>query len=72
MALAGITAVGEFHYLHHPPGGGRYVDANEMGRAVLTAGWEAGVKVVLLDTCYLESGPAEARGCATSFRRSKR
>lgn len=21
MALAGITAVGEFHYLHHAPGG---------------------------------------------------
>jgi formiminoglutamate deiminase len=59
MALAGMTAVGEFHYLHHPPGGGRYADPNEMGRAVLTAGWEAGVKVVLLDTCYLEAGPGQ-------------
>ena len=68
MALAGITAVGEFHYLHHPPGGGRYADANEMGRAVLTAGWEAGVKVVLLDTCYLESGPGrELEGAQLRF-----
>ena len=23
MALAGITGVGEFHYLHHAPDGGR-------------------------------------------------
>jgi hypothetical protein len=22
MALAGVTCVGEFHYLHHPPGAG--------------------------------------------------
>lgn len=57
MALAGITAVGEFHYLHHAPGGARYSDPNEMGRALLAAGREAGVKVVLLDACYLEAGP---------------
>ena len=32
MALAGVTAVGEFHYLHHGPGGVPYDDPNEMGR----------------------------------------
>ena len=32
MALAGFTAVGEFHYLHHQPGGAPYADPNEMGR----------------------------------------
>src|SRR5215469_3785347 len=32
MALAGITCVGEFHYLHHGTGGRRYADPNEMGR----------------------------------------
>ena len=26
MALAGVTAVGEFHYLHHDPGGAPYAD----------------------------------------------
>ena len=57
MALAGFTVVGEFHYLHHASGGARYDDPNEMGRAVLAAGREAGVKVVLLDACYLEAGP---------------
>ena len=35
MALAGITAVGEFHYLHHGPGGVRYGDPNEIGNAGL-------------------------------------
>ena len=33
MALAGITCVGEFHYLHHGPEGVPYADPNEMGRA---------------------------------------
>ena len=60
MALAGFTVVGEFHYLHHASGGARYDDPNEMGRAVLAAGREAGVKVVLLDACYLEAGPGRA------------
>ena len=32
MALAGVTAVGEFHYLHHAPGGARYADPNAMGQ----------------------------------------
>ena len=31
MALAGYTAVGEFHYLHHAPGGRPYADPNAMG-----------------------------------------
>jgi formiminoglutamate deiminase len=60
MALAGFTVVGEFHYLHHGPGGARYGDPNEMGRALLAAAQEAGVKLVLLDTCYLEAGPGRA------------
>ncbi len=53
MALSGITTVGEFHYLHHPPGGGRYNDPNEVGRALLTAAEAAGIRITLLDTCYL-------------------
>ncbi|MEJ7708243.1 MAG: hypothetical protein WKF82_13835 [Nocardioidaceae bacterium] len=31
MALAGITAVGEFHYLHHDSDGQPYSDPNAMG-----------------------------------------
>ena len=37
MALAGFTAVGEFHYLHHGPGGAPYDDRNEIGEALIEA-----------------------------------
>ncbi|CAN5402029.1 formimidoylglutamate deiminase [soil metagenome] len=56
MALAGITAVGEFHYLHHDTGGTPYADPNEMGRALIAAAGDAGIRITLLDTCYLSSG----------------
>jgi formiminoglutamate deiminase len=55
MALAGVTCVGEFHYLHHAPGGHRYADPNEMSAALVAAADEAGVRITLLDTCYLSS-----------------
>jgi formiminoglutamate deiminase len=58
MALAGVTCVGEFHYLHHPPGGGRYADPNAMSGALVQAAAEAGVRLTLLDTCYLAGGLA--------------
>lgn len=61
MALAGVTFVGEFHYLHHGPGGVPYADPNEMGRAVLAAAAEVGIRIVLLDTCYLHGGSARFR-----------
>jgi formiminoglutamate deiminase len=57
MVLAGITAVGEFHYLHHRAGGARYTDPNEMGHALVRAAREAGLRITLLDTCYLSAGP---------------
>jgi formiminoglutamate deiminase len=56
MAAAGITAVGEFHYLHHGPEGIPYADPNAMGHAVIAAAREAGLRIALLDTCYLRSG----------------
>ncbi|MFF3319159.1 formimidoylglutamate deiminase [Streptomyces sp. NPDC003035] len=56
MALAGITAVGEFHYLHHAPGGTPYADPNAMGEALIAAATEAGIRITLLDTAYLSSG----------------
>ncbi|WP_026426198.1 formimidoylglutamate deiminase [Actinokineospora inagensis] len=56
MALAGITCVGEFHYLHHAPGGARYRDPNAMGHALIAAAQDAGIRITLLDTCYLAGG----------------
>ncbi len=56
MAAAGITCVGEFHYLHHQPDGTPYADPNEMGLALVHAAREAGIRITLLDTLYLSSG----------------
>ncbi|MFF8973286.1 formimidoylglutamate deiminase [Streptomyces sp. NPDC014995] len=56
MALAGVTAVGEFHYVHHTPDGTPYADPNAMGEALIEAAAEAGVRITLLDTVYLSSG----------------
>ena len=56
MALAGITCVGEFHYLHHGPQGRHYDNPNEMSAALVAAAAQAGVRITLLDTCYLQGG----------------
>jgi formiminoglutamate deiminase len=58
MALAGVTCVGEFHYLHHDAGGARYGDPNQMGRALIEAAAQAGLRITLLDACYLRGGLA--------------
>jgi formiminoglutamate deiminase len=56
MALAGITCVGEFHYLHHQGDGTPYRDPNAMGEALIAAAGEAGIRITLLDTCYVSAG----------------
>ncbi len=59
MALGGITCVGEFHYLHHGPDGVPYADPNEMGESVIQAARDAGIRITLLDACYLHGGIGE-------------
>ena len=59
MALAGITCVGEFHYLHHGAAA-PYADPNAMGEALIAAAAEAGIRITLLDTCYLAGGFGDA------------
>jgi formiminoglutamate deiminase len=59
MALAGVTSVGEFHYVHHAPDGSPYEDPNAMGAAVIAAAREAGIRITLIDTCYLHGGIGE-------------
>jgi formiminoglutamate deiminase len=56
MVSSGIGAVGEFHYLHHQADGSPYDDPNAMGKALLAAADETGIRIRLLDTCYLASG----------------
>ncbi len=56
MALAGVTCVGEFHYVHHGPDGTLYREPNAMGEALTDAARAAGIRLTLLDTCYLTAG----------------
>ena len=68
MALAGITVVGEFHYLHHRSDGGAYDDPNAMGLAVAQAAAEAGLRMTLIDACYLHGGIGqEPQGAQRGF-----
>ncbi|HEY1734462.1 MAG TPA: formimidoylglutamate deiminase [Acidimicrobiales bacterium] len=61
MALAGITTVGEFHYLHHQPDGRPYPGGGDpMSEAIVDAAATAGVRLTLLDTCYLTGGIGQA------------
>jgi formiminoglutamate deiminase len=64
MVAAGWTTVGEFHYLHHQPDGTPYDDPNAMGHALVAAGGEAGIRIALIDTCYLAGGFGEPLGPA--------
>ena len=48
MVAAGYTAVSEFHYLHDPE--------PATGDALRAAAAEAGIRMTLLDTCYVSSG----------------
>ncbi len=56
MLAAGYTSVGEFHYVHHQQDGQPYADPNAMSEAVIQAGKDAGIRVVLLMTAYAQSG----------------
>ncbi len=68
MALAGITAVGEFHYLHHDRNGVPYDDPNAMGAAMIAAAVDAGLRICLLDTCYVSAGfGADPQGVQKRF-----
>lgn len=55
MVACGYTAVGEFHYVHHRPGGAPYTD-HAMELALADAAIDAGIRLTLLDTCYLTGG----------------
>jgi formimidoylglutamate deiminase len=56
MALSGITAVGEFHYLHHGPDGSVYDDPNLLAKEVVRAARDVGLRIALLRVAYARSG----------------
>ncbi|MCE8536145.1 formimidoylglutamate deiminase [Ruegeria pomeroyi] len=63
MQKAGYAAVGEFHYLHHRPGGGPYDDRAEMSARILQAAAETGIGLTLLPVLYTHGG-ADGRALA--------
>ena len=68
MRDAGVTTVGEFHYLHHAGDGTDY----DLDRVVLEAAARVGIRIVLLQTYYATGGigrplgPAQRRFRSTS------
>jgi formimidoylglutamate deiminase len=67
MLASGITTVGEFHYLHHAPGGTPYENRNLLAEKILCAARETGLRIALLRTAYSRAGfqkpldPGQAR-----------
>ena len=55
MLTAGYTSVAEFHYVHHQVGGKPY-GSHDMELALARAARDVGIRLVLLDTCYLTGG----------------
>ena len=56
MALGGITAAGEFHYLHHQSDGTPYDDPNLLAKEVITAARDVGLRIALLRVAYARAG----------------
>lgn len=56
MAVAGITAVGEFHYLHRQPDGTAYADPDELAHQVIRAARDVGLRITLLRVGYARAG----------------
>ncbi len=69
MARAGITAAGEFHYLHSDPEGRPYADPDELAKRVLAAAREAGLRISLLRASYARAGSGAGRPLEGAQRR---
>ena len=70
MLLCGVTAVGEFHYLHCAPDGSAYPgDPHRLARATIRAARDVGLRIALVRTAYQRGGPGrELRGGQLRFR----
>jgi formimidoylglutamate deiminase len=69
LASRGVQTVGEFHYVHHQPGGAHYDDRTCMADAVVSAAKLAGLRIALLRAAYHRAGagltldPIQRRFC---------
>lgn len=72
LLMSGVTAVGEFHYVHHQPDGTPYDDRVTLADAVIQAAKDAGIRITLIRTAYFRAGhnqalhPAQRRFCDPS------
>src|SRR5580704_6464278 len=53
---AGVRTVGEFHYVHHQPGGEPYAERTLLADAVIQAARDAGLRIALLRVVYARAG----------------
>src|SRR5271163_1046206 len=60
MALAGITTVGEFHYVHRNRDGSPYDNPNETGLQIVRAAKDVGIRIALLRVAYVRAGYSKA------------
>ncbi len=56
MLESGYASVGEFHYLHHQPGGTPYADPAEMSARICAAAQSTGIGLTLLPVLYQTGG----------------
>lgn len=56
MQEAGFAAVGEFHYVHHQPGGGAYDDIAELSHQITAAAEATGIGLTHLPVFYRYGG----------------
>jgi formimidoylglutamate deiminase len=72
LAMSGVTAVGEFHYLHHDRGGRPYDDRVALSEAMIQAARAAGIRITLIRAAYMRAGyqqtlaAGQERFCDTS------
>lgn len=56
LAMSGVTAIGEFHYVHHAPGGTPYANRVELAESVIRAARDSGLRITLIRTFYQRAG----------------
>ena len=60
MQESGFASVGEFHYVHHQPGGAAYADRAEMSARIMAAAAETGIGLTHLPVLYSYGGAGKA------------
>jgi formiminoglutamate deiminase len=59
MQEAGYASVGEFHYVHHQPGGAPFAQLSELSQRIFAAAHETGIGLTHLPVLYTYGGVAQ-------------